>query len=122
MKRSDSEWEALAQEYQRVVSTRCGVESEIAKMVAVEILAVFRAHFGGSEVYVPRPARYDESAVLRDFNGRNHDEVIKKHGIHRATLWRVLEREARRRRHAETGKKLLPPLTARTGPSGDFHW
>jgi Mor family transcriptional regulator len=122
VKRSESEWTALAQEYQRLVTAHCGVESEVARTVVAEILAVFRAHFGGSEVYVPRPARYDEATVLRDFNGRNHDEVCKAHGIHRATLWRILERDAARRKRAAAATARPAPPSSSSGQSGDFHW
>lgn len=34
--------------------------------------------------------RYRRGAVLADFNGRNHKDVCRKHGISRQTLYRHL--------------------------------
>lgn len=124
-RRAETEWAAVLQEYQEVMRARLGVAPDIAQRVAGEMLQIIRAHFGGSEVYVPRPAKYDEATVLREFNGRNHDAVCKTHGIHRATLWRILERDAARRKRAAAATAKPTPAPQCAGPrtaSRDFGW
>jgi len=69
---------ALTPEQMRALS------STVARMLARRI--------GGRYVaFVEDRARRD-AAVLADFNGRNHGEVMAKHGISRRLLYNILAR------------------------------
>lgn len=75
-----------------------GIPEPAAVPLAARIVEAIQHRTGGCGVYLPRPKRYDPAAVVRDFTGDNHAEVCRRHGIHRATLYRVLKRAQRERR------------------------
>lgn len=65
-------------------------EPQVVPM-AEELARAFAAEMGG--LYIPKReivASRDE-AIRRDFNGRNHFEVMKKHGVSQRTLYRVIK-------------------------------
>lgn len=54
--------------------------------------AAVRAEFAGAEVYIPkRNSRASASEVLKLFNGRNADEIARRLGISRRTVYRYLK-------------------------------
>lgn len=54
--------------------------------------AAVRAEFGGEEVYIPKKNNHELAGdVLRLFNGRNADEVARRLGISRRTVYRYLK-------------------------------
>lgn len=74
----------------RVVREHTGFSEQIAVQIAAEVLERIVDDFRGERVYVS-PSRDDRrAAVRRDFNGRNHEEVCKAHGISERTLYRYL--------------------------------
>lgn len=74
------------------------INSEAALVIAPAIIADVIYQFGGSMVYLKNQtqARTDEKhkAILADFNGSNHDEICRKHGITRIWLNKLLKRNA----------------------------
>jgi len=55
-------------------------------------IVVERSENVGRYVYISkRETRTRREAVLRDFNGRNREEVCRKHGISKAQFYRMLK-------------------------------
>ncbi|TQE91142.1 MAG: DNA-binding protein, partial [Spiribacter salinus] len=47
--------------------------------------------WGGARLYIPCKDRAARDAAIRaEFTGRNHDEVCRRHGISRRTLYRII--------------------------------
>lgn len=65
------------------------VDESRAMRIAMKVVQRVVQHYQGNEVYVGQ-LRYDAAAVLRDFNGGNHDAVCLEHGISRRTLHRIV--------------------------------
>ena len=69
-----------------------GIDTKLSRDISAAITNRLRTLFGNSTVYFPgladQPERY--AAIKRDFDGKNHNEVCKKHGISRSTLYRAL--------------------------------
>jgi Mor family transcriptional regulator len=65
---------------------------EWMEKTVAEIYSGLQEDMGGSYLYIPSPPRYDEQAVLNDFDGSNLDEVARKHRISPSTLYRILNR------------------------------
>ncbi len=107
-------------DYQRVMRERLGVEDGIAQRVAKELLQVFQQRFGGEELYVPRVKRYDEAAALREFDGSNAKEIMRKYSIPETSFYRLLERH-RRAAAPATAPKQARSLPTPTRPK-DFEW
>jgi len=64
---------------------------------AQEIEAALRAEYGGMRVRIPKrkkhPSPSERQAIMREALGPATDEEItQRHGIHRATLYRMLKR------------------------------
>lgn len=74
----------------RVVRQHTGFSERIAVEIAAEILQRLVDDWRGERVYVCHSREERNAAVKRDFNGRNKDEVCKKHGISERTLYRIL--------------------------------
>ena len=63
-----------------------------AQAAAQAVVRRVTLKYRGERVYI-RDERYDPEAVVRDFNFANHAEVCQKHGISRATLKRLMQRQ-----------------------------
>lgn len=129
MRHGHDPWEALRVDYVRIVQECTGAPPDVSMRAAAELVRAFRVKFGGAEVYVRPPDRYDEAALLREFDGRNIDEVCTKHRISRSTLYRVVGRaQARGEKVASFAlppPSPVPPEPApprRTGKSDAFEW
>lgn len=73
-----------------------GATEDVAIKTASEMVRVFQERFGGDRLYVPRPPRYDEAAVLRDFSsGQKAQDIIQRHGIPERNFYRLLRRRNR---------------------------
>lgn len=83
---------AVAFRYDLVRALREGASlpEYIATPIAEKVASNLCKRVGG--LYIPkrevREAR--DEAVRKDFSGRNHEEVMHKHQISRATLYRIL--------------------------------
>lgn len=78
----------------RVIRESLGLPEKVAVPMADELAKGLKARLGG--LYIPareiREAR--DTAVLRDFNGRNHAEVMRSHNISQRTLYRIIGKRA----------------------------
>jgi len=87
---------ALRSEYVDLIRRDTGCDEASAMRLASECIAALRYRFAGERPYFANP-KYDPAQVLADFNGRNRDEVCRKHSIKRSTFYQLL----RERRAAE---------------------
>lgn len=68
-----------------------GLPENVATPMADHIARGLSQRAGG--IYIPKReiCQADrDAAVRRDFNGRNRDQVMKSHGISRATFYRII--------------------------------
>lgn len=80
----------------RLLRQHIGAPESVVIKMASDMVRAFQQRFGGAELYVPKPLRYDEAEVLRAFNGRNVDEVTARFQIHPSTLYRIVRRAKNR--------------------------
>lgn len=84
----------LEHDFAEIIRQRIGLNETLATIHAQEIVLGLRERHGGRDLWIPSPdkkARY--AAILRDFNGVNAKEVMARHGISRAHLYRILKFE-----------------------------
>jgi Mor family transcriptional regulator len=73
-----------------IVRREIGMNENFASAHAAAILRGLCETLGGNEVYIPAPDRSARNASIRaEFKGSNADELCLKHGISRATLYRI---------------------------------
>ena len=69
------------------------VQPEYAADLMHLVVDGLREDFGGSKLWIPVLDKSDRDrrneAIRKEFNGRNHYEVCRKHGISRRTLYRL---------------------------------
>lgn len=114
----------------RVIRTATGAPEGIALKAASEMIRTFQQRFAGAQLYIPHPARYDETAILSELRPDNVLEVCARHHVHRSTVYRIVAR-ARRRGAAVPDLPPQPAATAtesgaalprRAGKPEDFSW
>lgn len=84
------------------------VPHSAANSVTEQFIARFRQRFGGERLYIPEQdpntiAQRDE-AILQDLNASiPPTEIARRHGVDRATVYRVYHRRTRRRPEDDGG-------------------
>lgn len=78
----------------RIIRESLGLPEKVAVPMADALAAGLQRHMGG--LYVPKREirAVRNAAVLRDFTGSNHAEVMRRHNICRATLYRIIKRKS----------------------------
>lgn len=68
-----------------------GVDCRVSADMSASITQRLQRLLRGNAVYFPEKPSTDQRyhAIRRDFTGDNHNEVCKKHGISRSTLYRA---------------------------------
>lgn len=70
---------------------------QLRHMLASCIVAGLRRKYGGDQIYMPKTSKSErlarDAALLAEFNGRNLDELCKRHGISIDTGYRILKRK-----------------------------
>lgn len=93
----------------RVIRESLGLPETVAVPMADEIARGLQRMMGG--LYVParelRETR--DAAVRREFNGRNHADIMRRHDISRATLYRIIGMRP-------AGESCLKPARNETDP------
>lgn len=85
----DSQIELLY-EMTEIVREEIGLNECFATQIAEAIVRGMRRKYGAQEIYVPAPDKRErDAAIRRDFNGTNLEEVMRAHGVGRATVYRV---------------------------------
>lgn len=69
-----------------------GISESVSNDISTAITTRLQRLLGKNTVYFPCLGNSEQryAAIKADFNGRNHTEVCKKHGISRSTLYRAL--------------------------------
>lgn len=80
----------------RAVRQKTGFSERLATFIAAEIIDGLVDQFRGERIYIGRSRIERDSAVLIEFNGRNHTDVCERHDISRATLYRILQKRGSR--------------------------
>lgn len=79
-----------------------GMDVARARDLAADTVEYLRLNFGGTKLYIPRGDSYiiarRNLEILREWNGRNTNELCRRHGISEARLRQIVDaaREARR--------------------------
>lgn len=88
---NDNIYQQIGQEVQQAVQS-LGLDNNLSCGVAEAITKRLQKLFGKNQIYFPGSSKQDIYAqIRRDFKGDNHNEVCKKHGISRSTLYRALK-------------------------------
>lgn len=90
----------LQLEYDLVEIARCelGMAEVQALQIAKAMVGGLRKRYGGmriggrgAAIYIPAPSKAERNAAIcHEFNGANHQEVMQRHGIRRAQLYRIV--------------------------------
>lgn len=69
----------------------------VAAALARELAEDVRLKWGGGLIYIPQGARYErqqrDAAIWREFNGRNHAELARHHGLTLSCVYNIIARE-----------------------------
>ena len=76
----------------RIIRESLGLPEKVAVPMADELAAGLQRHMGGFYIPAREIREVRDAAVLRDFNGRNHVEVMRQHNISQRTLYRIINR------------------------------
>jgi Mor family transcriptional regulator len=73
-----------------------GLEAIQAASIAADLVDRMRRSWGGQQVYFPVGLAFDIEdkhwAIWTDYNGRNRDEVCRKHSISVQHFYRIIDR------------------------------
>lgn len=89
----------LEHEMVEIVRGELSMHEREAFEIAKAIVRGLRKRYGGlriggrgAAIYIPAPSKEERNeAIRRDFNGTNLQQVMAKHGIKRAQLYRILQ-------------------------------
>ena len=74
---------------------------ELAAALAFRLAEDVRHKYAGLLIYVPKGDAYERSrrnsAIWREFNGRNHAQLARKHGVGLSVIYEVVAAERARR-------------------------
>jgi Mor family transcriptional regulator len=74
----------------RIIRESLGLPEKIAVPMADELAKGLQQRLGGLYIPAREIREVRDQAVLRDFNGRNHIEVMRTHNISQRTLYRII--------------------------------
>lgn len=82
---------AIAWKLRAVIEKSGYVKPEYACDLVTLIVEGIQMEFGGGDLYITKPSRSDRNNSIRnEFNGKNANEICKKHQVSRATLYRII--------------------------------
>lgn len=74
---------------------------ETTEALCFDLVEDLRRQYGGGLIYFQKGQDYERSArdaaILREFNGHNHRNLARRHGLAVATIYQILAREFERR-------------------------
>lgn len=74
----------------RVIRASLGLSESVAMPMADELAKGLSSELGGIYITKREIRSSRDELVRRDFTGRNHLEVMRKHGISKRTLYRII--------------------------------
>lgn len=84
----------IAIEVTRLMMAR-GEDEQTAMEIGFEITEMIRLRFGGNQLYIPRGTHFliskRDQEMIKEFNGRNMNEVCEKRGITPRRFYQILQ-------------------------------
>ena len=74
----------------RIIRASLGLPETVAMPMADELAKGLANEMGGLYITKREIRSVRDEAVRRDFTGRNHKEICRRHGISRRTLYRII--------------------------------
>ncbi len=78
------------------VMREAGIDDARAKEIGGKVAEAVRQHWGGQQVYIPIGAGFEitqrDEAMWREFNGHNHDDLVRKYHVSLQHVYRVIRR------------------------------
>lgn len=82
----------LQYEMTTIVREEVGFTEHFASQIAEAIVRGMRRRLGPGEIYIAAPSKVERDAAIRaEYNGRNLDEVCRKHGVSRSRLYEIVK-------------------------------
>ena len=94
-----------------IVRAELGMREREAFTLAQAIVRGLRNRYGGERLghrglYIPAPSKAQRNdAICKEFNGTNIEDVMKRHGIKRAQIYRIVSERADGRQIGRAGAK-----------------
>lgn len=80
----------LERDFIEIVRNEIGMHEALASPFAQALVRGLRRRLGGSELWIPAPSKEERNAAIRrEFNGKNLEEVCRRHGVSSTTVYRV---------------------------------
>lgn len=71
---------------------------QLRHMLASCIVSGMRSRYVGGQIYMPKTSKSErvarDAAILAEFNGRNLDDLCRRHGVSLDTGYRIIRRKA----------------------------
>lgn len=85
---------SLKQDLTAVVQQEIGFNEIFATQIADALVRGLRKRLGGQDLYIPAEDRTERDAMIRkEFNGRNIDDMCKKFGLSKRSIYKIVERK-----------------------------
>lgn len=73
-----------------------GIDEDLARQFANELMYLISQHWGGQSVYIIKDdtfiADVRDIQIYAEFNGHNHSELAKKYGLSTVYIYRIIKR------------------------------
>lgn len=90
------------------------VPQHLAEHAGLEVADRIAAHWRGQHIYVPMglaPKAYSRNRLIyEEFNGRNHSELARKHGVSLVWLYKIVKTV-----HKDEMAKRQPDMFSKSG-------
>ena len=77
------------------------LDKELAEHIGLEIRNHMGKHWGGQGLYFPKDivfmASQRDEQIYNEFKGNNHNELVRKYGVSKVWLYRIINRVHQRR-------------------------
>lgn len=89
----------LERDFVEIVRAEIGLTELLASSFAQALVRGLRRRLGGGELWIPAISKDERNeAIRREFNGSNVGEVMKRHRVSRATVYREAGRRPAQKR------------------------
>jgi Mor family transcriptional regulator len=99
----------LEREFVDILRQEIGADERPATLLAQALVRGLRQRIGGAEIWIPAPSKSERNAAIRrEFDGTNLDQVMSRHNVSKATVYRA----SGRRELVSIATEVLLPLVA----------
>jgi len=121
---SDSSEDAAVQlehDITNIVREETGMHEGIASMFSQALVRGLRRRLGGQELYIPAPDRTErDAAIRRDYNGRNMEELMRRHEIGRTRFYEIIGTRPEKDRRGTAPEAKNPASPLKTGQANGY--